>query len=135
MGAEALDDWVSGRVSNENHTLWRIAYGKGRYVAGGSGGTYVSTDGLEWTNAAFGRLGVTYGGGLFFGGGPSNGSLSRSADGLQWTEYRMWSDDLFTSGCFGNGRFVLAGSWLSPQGGQGRPRADGRVGDPDYITI
>jgi hypothetical protein len=99
--------------------LFSIAYGHGRYVAGGECRTvWTSTDGVTWTNPApelsvipyVSDVAVAYGNGVFVGAAGYNGDILTSPDGLQWTVQQLNTNEntyvYFRDIAFGEGRFV-----------------------------
>jgi len=99
-----------------------VAYGAGRYVAGGTYRTvWTSVDGLNWTNPApelstepYSRdvEGVAYGNGMFVGVASPYGDVLTSLDGLAWSatelltngDYQYW-----TGVAHGDPGFVVVG--------------------------
>jgi hypothetical protein len=106
--------------------IWAIAYGNGKFVAGGNNGKMAySTDGVTWTAVADSTFGTTiiwaiaYGNGKFVAGG-DNGKMATSTGGETWTGVDIGTLFDYTSGsntykdrigaiAYGNGKFV-AGS-------------------------
>ncbi len=91
-----------------------VAYGNGRFVAVGSGGSMRSSDGINWTyNAApSGTMsGITFAKGLFVAVGSS--SIFTSPDGITWTARSVSRNIDLTSITFGNGMFVALGGLSS----------------------
>jgi len=109
-----------------------VAYGNGRYVAGGNDDDYVnkiaaSKDGAAWTavttkafdyvDAEFGHtvtagiVGIAYGSGRFVAGGDM-GKMAYSSDGTAWTAVDVggiFRDGTIRSIAYGNGKFVAVG--------------------------
>jgi len=108
-----------------------IAYGNGKFVAGGVGGMIAtSTDGVTWTtianasNPLYGKnlYAIAYGNGKFVAASSYHGNtFGYSMDGISWT--KVVDDSIFYTGpdynkdpvdiagiAYGNGKFV-AGSW------------------------
>ena len=100
-----------------------ITYGKGRYVAVGTGQAMMSTNGLTWTAATptFANFqDIAYGNGLFVAVG-SSGAIYTSPDGLTWTSRVSNTTNTLNGVAYGNGYFVAVGSG----GGNVRRSADG----------
>jgi hypothetical protein len=122
--------------SKTTSSIEGIAYGNGRWVAGGYlyGKMAYSADGENWTAVADSKFGtdysdaingIAYGGGKFVAVGEgffyNDGKMAYSADGASWTavadntiwQYIDYSDDLQTAGingiAYGNNRFVAVG--------------------------
>jgi len=81
--------WVSAQPLNAIQAdFYALAYGAGKFVAVGIGGTYFSTDGIHWTLANTGTVtnasGIAFGNGLFVVPGGSTGFLT-STDGVNWS--------------------------------------------------
>ena len=93
-----------------------IAYGGGRFVAGGHQGKMVYSDnGMNWTaveDSPFDSTinAIAYGGGRFVAGGDS-GKMAYSADGTSWTaeEGKPFGNRKISAIAYGNGRFVAGG--------------------------
>ena len=81
--------------------FYTVAYGSGKYVAGGVGGIYYSSDGLQWSLANTGSVNyvpnVSYGNGMF-----ATGPLY-SRDGITWSNAAGWCSGTIA---WGNGNFV-----------------------------
>ncbi|GAB4030467.1 T9SS type A sorting domain-containing protein [Spirosoma jeollabukense] len=101
-----------------------ITYGKGRYVAVGSGQAMVSTNGLTWTASSpllsVNFQDITYGNGLFVAVG-SSGIIYTSPDGLSWTSRVSNTTNTLSGIAYDNGYFVAVGSG----GGNVRRSTDG----------
>ncbi|MBD2751600.1 T9SS type A sorting domain-containing protein [Spirosoma validum] len=101
-----------------------ITYGKGRYVAVGTGQAMVSTDGLTWTPSppllSVNFQDIAYGNGLFVAVGV-NGAIYTSPDGLTWTSRVSNTTNTLRGIAYGNGYFVAVGSG----GGNVRRSTDG----------
>jgi hypothetical protein len=116
-----------------SYGIFAIAYGGGKWVAGGGYGTMAySTDGVTWTAAADSAFGgsdiyaIAYGGGRFVAVG-SDGTMAYSKDGANWTaaaDSAIWEYDVTYEGettetdtlqvaiyavAYGAGRFVAVG--------------------------
>jgi len=106
-----------------------IAYGNGKFVAGGNGGKMAtSADGITWTAVDvtsifddaswYGIEAIAYGNNKFVAvGGLSK--MATSPDGTTWTEVYGVDDISCSAIAYGNGKFVAAGSgemWTSPDG-------------------
>jgi hypothetical protein len=98
-----------------------IAFGSGKFVAGGESGKMAySSDGKTWTavsNSTFGTNdinAIAFGGGKFVAGG-ENGKMATSTDGVTWTavsDSKFGSDDI-NAIAFGNNTFVAGGSYIA----------------------
>ncbi len=99
-----------------------VTYGKGRFVAVGSGVSEVSTDAINWTagtGVSAGLLaGVAYGKGVFVAvGSGSGGQIYTSPDGTNWTANTSGSSAGVLNGiAFGRGTFVVVGQLQGPSG-------------------
>lgn len=127
-------DYYGNILSSSDGQLWTfrkqgtsfkaITYGKGRYVAVGSGQAMVSTDGLIWTASApllsVNFQDITYGNGLFVAVGTS-GMIYTSPDGLTWTSRVSNTTNTLSGIAYGNGIFVAVGNG----GGNVRRSTDG----------
>jgi hypothetical protein len=107
---EVVDLGVPGKLND-------VAYGDGRYVAIGSGGSlFTSPDGAKWTTQDSGvtlnLVSVTHGNGRFVVVAGFGSPLLESSDGVTWTS--PLSDDTFfpRTVAFGNGVFLVAGNRL-----------------------
>lgn len=111
--------WTNFISPTNTGYLFSIAYGGGRYVAGGEYRTvWTSTDGVTWTNPApelsiipyVADVLVAYGNGVFVGTAGYNGDMLTSPDGLQWTVQQLDTNGnsyvYFRDIVFGEGRFV-----------------------------
>ena len=100
-----------------------IAYGNGKFVAGGASGKMAtSTDGVTWTavsNSTFGTSNIraiAYGNGKFVAGG-DDARMATSTDGVTWTAvsntgpfyYSMNNSYNITAIAYGNNEFVAFG--------------------------
>lgn len=127
-------DYYGNILSSSDGLVWTfrklgssfkaITYGKGRYVAVGTGQAMVSTNGLIWTasspllNVNF--QDIAYGNGLFVAVG-NNGIIYTSPDGLTWTSRVSNTANTLSGIAYDNGYFVAVGSG----GGNVRRSADG----------
>lgn len=104
-----------------NASLFDVTFGNGRFVAVGSYGSMVSTNGTDWVWQGFNNTmrRVTYGNGLFVAvanwsvntpQGPT-GYVAVSADGLNWTNHPLGVPSWLTDITFGNGRFVATSAY------------------------
>jgi hypothetical protein len=92
-----------------------IAYGGGKFVAVGYGGTMMYfLDDIAWTEVADSKFsaddggtinGIAYGGGKFAAVG-ANGKSAYSQDGIAWTAGRKFGSITFVSVAYGSGKFV-----------------------------
>ncbi len=109
--------WTNTAGPTNTGPLFGIAYGNGRYVAGGEYRTvWTSTDGENWTNPDTnlsiypysGEVRVEYGNGLFVGVGGNKGDILTSTNGLSWQVQQLSTNAsvYFRDIAFGNGRFV-----------------------------
>ena len=93
----------SSDVAGRN--FYSICFGNGIFVAVGSGGSAVSTDGINWTtNWVVNNLRVVcYGNihGKFVACGYNNG-IFYSTDGLNWTQTAITNPHIYNM-CYGNG--------------------------------
>jgi hypothetical protein len=117
-------DWEERRPFGQTYFNNSIAYGAGRFVAGGyDGRIYVSTDGTSWSPRQTGVNGspypVTFLGGHFLAF-TSGGSL-HSLDGLDWT-FHPGETPSASLVAQGNGTYVAVSQaypdalWSSPDG-------------------
>ncbi len=113
----ALDRWTWRNSRPQANDLKHIAFGNGRTVAGGEGGSIAtSTNGIDWTVVPLGNQylisRVTFGNGRFAVLASSDEAVVfTSTDGLNWTAQELpfaygYSLD------FVNGEFLMAGSSL-----------------------
>jgi len=99
--------------------IFAIAYGNGRFVAGGTGGKMAtSTDGIRWTTVSDNKLGdypiyvIAYGNGRFV----VSSAFSKMAISTNGTTWTAASNDIFvnqiiiTAIAYGNNKFVAVGS-------------------------
>lgn len=122
------DGTWSAAVENtgfNRNPIYAIAYGAGKYLAGGGGGNLsYSRDGDSWTNIPPGPAvtqnkfsqdgevrSIAYGNGTFYAVG-EKGQVSYSSDGQSWTGY---TESIFDSSLsinaviYGGGKFLAAG--------------------------
>ena len=105
--ADALDHWTTNQV-DDWYGLTQVAYGNGRFVAGGDGSDYgillSSEDGLDWavrvrgwTNSVQGIRYLVFSGDRFiFAAGPWIGnSAGFSTNGINWTYSEAPSEGAF----------------------------------------
>ena len=89
-----------------------LAFGGGLFVVTGigevqTGGTYTSSDGVNWSQVSQGGYGtVSYDNGLFIA--ESGPILTTSTNGTNWTAIGTVHGIYWTGPAFGNGAFVLA---------------------------
>lgn len=113
----SLSDWKQITMPDSN--FWGVTYGKGRFVAVGTGTQpiYYSTDGETWTAADLAyKPGnnfntVAYGEGVFVAMISNCKWAMYSLDGANW--YQYWhSQNLinFFTLSYGNGKFIAAGA-------------------------
>jgi hypothetical protein len=110
------------RLSNTTSNLNAAAYGGGRYVVVGDGGSITtSVDAQTWTPATAGSQTlnwITYGVGRFVAVG--NGFVvAVSTNGLNWTNFTLTPPPYsfqawFTHVAYGNGAFIASGYYLIP---------------------
>jgi hypothetical protein len=101
---------------NEIHA---IAYGNGKFVAGGWNGkmAYSSDNGVTWTAVANSTFGdtyiytIAYGNDKFVAGG-NYGKMAYSSDGVTWTAVAnsTFGNSGIEAIAYGNGKFVAGGS-------------------------
>jgi len=89
FAAASFQVWHPRNSGATDRTLNAVAYGNGRFVAVGTGGTVVvSTNGVDWVARPSGVTrdlnAVTFADGRFFVGG-RNGTMIQSGDGDSWT--------------------------------------------------
>jgi hypothetical protein len=99
-----------------------VAYGNGRFIAGGNGGKIsYSSDGITWTPVTGNTLssmqinGIAYGNNRFVAVG-EGGEIAYSSDGTAWT---LIPESPFTETggiTYGNGKFVVGGSAMWVEG-------------------
>jgi hypothetical protein len=116
----ALDRWTWRNSRPQANDLRTVAFGNGRMVAGGEGGSLAtSTNGADWITTALGSQftvqRVVFGNGLFvaFAYGSSTGQgdpslLFLSTDGLNWVPETVPVFQAYTLD-FVNGEFFLLG--------------------------
>jgi len=86
-------NWGVADGTFDTDLLRAVAWGNGRFVAGGGNGRIVySTDGENWTAAANSTFGdtssicdIVWGNGKFVAGGGTGGKMAYSTDGVTWT--------------------------------------------------
>lgn len=115
----------SAILTSTNGTAWvlrsglsatAVTYGNGMFLAadGPTGnGVIISTNGINWTQAAFSvsPFDIAYGNGVFIGVA-AYGPIYRSTDGTNWTQidYMPYGNRPYLNTvAFGNGRFVATG--------------------------
>jgi len=104
-----------------------IAYGGGKFVAGGSAAKMAySSDGVTWTAVNTGTLfdylyngetlkaqirGIAYGNGRFVAGSSYGGKMATSTDGITWTavDSKFPTDRELCAIAWGNNKFVAVG--------------------------
>jgi hypothetical protein len=122
--AGTTDGSTSTFPSSYNGDILSIAWGGGKFIAGGSGHMAYSVDGVSWTTvttfypstvSSYNINGIAYGGGYFVAVG-RNDQISYSQDGISWTAvnntYNPFADyinDDIESIVYGNGKFLIAG--------------------------
>ena len=103
LGADPLDNWTSlnPKISSA------VTYGNGRFVAAGNAGSYVSTDGTNWSLQLGGAGGgnVSFANGLFWSG-DGWGHVMRSADGTNWISIAWPADSQTHRIAWGNNLYV-----------------------------
>jgi len=118
----SFDDttWIAGKDSVLGNNIANvIAYGGGKFIAGGTDGKMAySSDGVTWTavtNSTFGKdyiNAIAYGNGKFVAGGGGNGygRMAYSSDGITWTA-ATGDIDLgnVLAIAYGDGKFVAGG--------------------------
>ena len=117
-----------------SYSLNGVAYGNGRFVAVGSGVTYVSTNGASWQRGGdlpvvgtSGPQRISFGGGMFVtvsyerNGYPMTGQhwlVMTSSDGLGWTRQSGPTNNgesySLSAASYGNGSYVVGGWFDSP---------------------
>jgi hypothetical protein len=110
---------VSNSPFNTGDILAAIAYGNGKFVAGGGlgfGKMAYSTDGETWTavaNSPFSSDAIAYGNGKFVAG--SGSKMAYSTDGETWTAVANSTFGTYEIGAiaYGNGKFVAGGGGYS----------------------
>lgn len=108
--------WTPSRIDSR-FRLNSLAFGGGKFVAGGNGAVFLSTNGVDWSE--FKRLGgdditaLAFGDGMFVGA-DSNSKTWRSTDGEQWRSQTLPGPSVRLTGLgFGNGLFALSGQTFS----------------------
>ena len=121
MSSADLEEWTVHDTGDAG-SLYGVAYGDGRFVAVGEGGTVLtSSNGLDWTQRQSGtdqRLNaIAYGDGFFVAVG-NEGFVGVSSDGIEWVSPGVPVDPHSGSEAgdlhdiaYGNGRFVAVGSY------------------------
>lgn len=105
--------WTSRASVNSNLSHYCVGYGNGRYVAGGDGFLYSSTDGISWTYnqaASLGVRNVTYGNGKWVAVTPSDsntGVVFTSTNGTTWTDNYVSANIYRWAAAYGNGVWVI----------------------------
>ena len=112
----STDDGATWTLGTTTSQVWSdVAFGSDRFAiinaAGGVSAT--STDGISWTEASTGFVGLsyytlTYGGGLFVA--VEQGFTWASGDGLNWSVRASPSTNLWYSMAYGAGAFVAVGA-------------------------
>jgi hypothetical protein len=122
--------WESANAYGDTYTasILAIAYGNGKFVAGGWDGKMAySSDGASWTAVANSTIwdytdsygdthtasiyGIAYGNNKWVAGG-YDGKMAYSSDGITWTaveDSTIWQFTI-TAIAYGNGKFVAVGS-------------------------
>ena len=125
--AGPLDDWEWVQPLPQGNSLLSVAYGQGRFVAVGTGGTIVtSTNGIDWQNIPALVLeplyGVTYGQGRFVAVGGAFDSVAPSlyqreisvilvsTNGLDWQDFSITNRSVLTCVIYARGRFLAMGT-------------------------
>jgi pimeloyl-ACP methyl ester carboxylesterase len=90
-----------------------VAYGNGRFVAGFQNESFVSFDGLNWTQGIsigtqINSFSITFANGLFVAVDESL-NVFTSPDGLNWSQSSSAPSGSVTGVCYGNGLFVVGG--------------------------
>jgi hypothetical protein len=112
----ALDEWAGRHPRPAANDLNRIAFGNGRYVATGEGGSIVmSSNALQWTALALGNSyavqGLAFGNGVFLAVVRTEeyqNFLLRSEDGVHWTAHLLPAPNV-ADVTFANGAFHVLG--------------------------
>jgi hypothetical protein len=134
----ALDRWAWRNSRPQANDLKHAAFGNGRTVAVGEGGTVViSTNGIDWATVVFGNrhtfTRVTFGNGLFAALAESHEPIVfTSPDGLNWAAHGL-PFAAVSSLDFVNGEFLMAGYNANTQFLLGRS-ADCTAWDVEPIT-
>lgn len=116
---DPLQNWTVINAPFTGH-IYTIAYGGGKFVAGGdSGKMATSDDGENWTEvestftSSYSIYSIAYGGGKFVAGG-SYGRMATSDDGVIWTEVENSQlssiNGIAYGGPSGSEQFVAVGS-------------------------
>ncbi len=113
-----IDRWTWRHPLPQGNDLYGVAFGNGRFVAVGEGGTIISsTDGTNWINSSLEVSdinGIVYGNGLFLA--ISLGYGYTSPDGLTWTQQPLPPFSPFladvVSVAYGAGVFVTTGGGI-----------------------
>jgi putative intracellular protease/amidase len=112
----ALDRWSWRNSKPQANDLRHVASGPGRIVAGGEGGSLItSTNGIDWLTIPLGNQfnveRVVFGNGLFvvlMSGDNDSDLLFLSTDGVNWQPRSLPMLDAYTFD-FANGEFFLTG--------------------------
>jgi len=112
----AVTNSTFNRVGSTGSAIYAIAYGNGKFVAGGSDGEMAySSDGITWTAVTKSTFGtsiinaIAYGNGKFVAGG-YDGKMAHSSDGEIWESatYNVFNYTVRAI-TYGNGKFVAGG--------------------------
>lgn len=114
--------WSYTGVTAGNLSLGMIAYGNGRFVAGGQDRAHRSTDGLTWNFVQVPDVSnlwdMIHDGTRFIAVGQhstvQSGIVSRSTDGASWTTVQVPAAGRLEDVAFGNGVYVALGITPSP---------------------
>ncbi len=111
--------WVTTPAPTNTGVLFNVAYGEGRYVAGGElRMVWTSTNGVDWINPATNLssypyssdVRVAYGNGVFVGAAGLQGDILTSDDGDTWSVQSLITNEndyvYFRDITFANGKFV-----------------------------
>jgi hypothetical protein len=112
------ETWTAASISSIFGTssesyVYRIAWGGGKFVAGGYGKTAYSSDGVTWTagDDSEGFSCIAWGGDKFVAEG-SSGNMAYSSDGVTWTAVTdstfVALDNIYDI-AWGGGKFVAVG--------------------------
>jgi hypothetical protein len=126
-------EWTEGPVASLNV----VGYGNGRFVAVGSGVTFISTNGTEWAQGgAIDASGLTYANGMFVCVG-AEGAIATSPDGELWTERippPLTVEDLHRV-IYAEGLFVAVGGDQSFGQAPGSAMPDSSVSVSPYASL
>ena len=113
---------IEGMTYPTKATIYGIAYGNNRFVAGGSNCKMAySIDGVSWTAVSYSIyyangiiLGIVYGNNRFVAYGGSD-EMKYSADGITWTAVSnsTFGYDSISAIAYGNNRFVAVGGKMA----------------------